>query len=48
MEPASLAIWNRNKVVVAIAAIIWLTNGAILIQGKVFKPRSQQGTLTET
>ncbi|KAI0287065.1 hypothetical protein BC826DRAFT_77709 [Russula brevipes] len=30
-----LAIWNRNKVVVAIAAIIWLTNGAILIQGTV-------------
>ncbi|KAI0287060.1 hypothetical protein BC826DRAFT_77286 [Russula brevipes] len=30
-----LAIWNRNKVVVAIAAIIWLTNGAFLIQGSV-------------
>ncbi|KAI0287047.1 hypothetical protein BC826DRAFT_76840 [Russula brevipes] len=30
-----VAIWNRNKVVVAIAAIIWLTNGAILIQGTV-------------
>ncbi|KAI0287056.1 hypothetical protein BC826DRAFT_1189261 [Russula brevipes] len=30
-----LAIWNRNKVVVAIAAIIWFANSAILIQGTV-------------
>jgi hypothetical protein len=42
MEPASLAIWNRNKVVVAIAAIIWLTNGAILIQGKSPNPEANK------
>ncbi|KAI0287062.1 hypothetical protein BC826DRAFT_1047314 [Russula brevipes] len=31
----ALAIWNRNKVVVAIAAIIWFANSAILIEGTV-------------
>ncbi|KAI0287050.1 hypothetical protein BC826DRAFT_1189258 [Russula brevipes] len=28
-----LAIWNRNRVVVAIAAIIWLANSAIFLEG---------------
>jgi hypothetical protein len=42
MEPASLAIWNRNKVVVAIAAIVCLTNSAVLIQGKSLDPAANK------
>jgi hypothetical protein len=30
----SVAIWNRNVVVVVIATITWAINGAFFIQGK--------------
>jgi hypothetical protein len=30
----SIAIWNRNKVIVGLSAIVWVTNGTFLIQGK--------------
>jgi hypothetical protein len=36
MEVGSIAIWNRNKVVIAISFIVWGTNVAFLIQGKSF------------
>jgi len=31
---ASLAIWNRNKVAVAMAISVWVINVGFLIQGK--------------
>jgi hypothetical protein len=31
---ASIAIWNRRKVVVRIAIGLWITNVAFLVQGK--------------
>jgi hypothetical protein len=34
MESSSFAIWNRNKMIAAIAAGIWGTNAAIMIMGK--------------
>jgi len=33
-EPASIAIWNKNKLVVAIAIAVWLTCASFLIHGK--------------
>jgi hypothetical protein len=33
MEAASVAIWDRKMVVVAIATTIWGINGLFLIQG---------------
>ena len=36
MENPSIAIWNRNTVVVSISLIVWGTNVAFLIQGKYF------------
>jgi hypothetical protein len=34
IEPASIAIWNRNKAVVALATSAWLTYLTFIIQGK--------------
>jgi len=34
IEPASVAIWNRNKAVIALATSAWLTHLAFIIQGK--------------
>lgn len=31
----SIAIWNRNMIVVAVAISTWCTNVALLIHGKV-------------
>jgi hypothetical protein len=36
MERFSLAIWNRNKWIVAIVATIWLTNVLLLLIGKFY------------
>jgi len=33
MESTSVAIWNKNTVVVAIASMIWGINSAFFIQG---------------
>jgi len=33
MESISVAIWNKNKVVVAIASTIWGINSAFFFQG---------------
>jgi hypothetical protein len=34
MVPDSIAIWNKNKIVVALAAIVWLVNVSFLSEGK--------------
>ena len=34
IEIASVAIWNRNKVVVVASSIVWCVNVGFLIQGK--------------
>ena len=34
IESSSIAIWNRNKVVMAIAIVVWGTNVAFLIEGR--------------
>lgn len=33
MKPSRIAIWNKDKVVVAIATGVWVTNIAFMIQG---------------
>ncbi len=37
--PASVAFWNRNKVVVALSAILWSVNVSLLIYGKSLSTR---------
>ena len=39
MEHSSFAIWNKNKVVVGIAAGVWGINFALMLAGK-FLPLS--------
>ena len=34
MDDSSVAIWNKNRVVVAISLGVWMTNIAFLIQGE--------------
>ncbi len=34
MKDTRIAIWNRNKIIVALATGVWLTTIASLIQGK--------------
>jgi hypothetical protein len=34
MVHSSFAIWNKNKVVVAIAGAVWVTNLSFLLQGE--------------
>jgi hypothetical protein len=34
MDDFSMAIWNKNKVVIAISLGVWMTNLAFLIQGE--------------
>jgi len=34
MDDFSMAIWNKNRVVVAISLGVWMTNFAFLIQGE--------------
>jgi len=34
MEDTRIAIWNRNKIIVALATGVWLTTIAFLIQGE--------------
>ena len=31
-----IAIWNMNKIVIAVAMAIWLTDVSLLIRGKYF------------
>ena len=38
IEAPSIAIWNRDKIVTAIAASVWFTNVAASIQGKYYPP----------
>ena len=37
-EAIRIAIWNRNRIVVALAAAVWTTNVSFLIQGKSITP----------
>ena len=39
IEPSSLAIWNRNKVIVCMAVSVWTVNLALLLAGE-FSPLS--------
>ncbi len=34
MDHSSFAIWNRNKVIVAIAGAVWVTNLSFQLQGE--------------
>ncbi len=34
MKDTRIAIWNRNKIIVALVTGVWLTTIAFLIQGK--------------
>jgi hypothetical protein len=34
IEITSIAIWNRERVVVAMAITVWVVNVAFLVQGK--------------
>lgn len=34
IETLRIAIWNKNKIVVVIAASLWITNVAVMIRGK--------------
>jgi hypothetical protein len=38
IEASSVAIWNKNKIVVAIAASLWVTHVAAMIQSKPSPP----------
>jgi hypothetical protein len=40
IEAPSIAIWNRQKVVVAVAISVWGIDVAFLIQGEVSSPLS--------
>jgi hypothetical protein len=42
MEVVSIAIWNRNRLVMAISLIVWGINVAFLIQGKSFTTYEQR------
>jgi hypothetical protein len=42
MEVISIAIWNRNRLVMAMSLIVWGTNVAFLIQGKSFTTYEQR------
>ena len=33
-EAGSIAVWNRNRVVVALAISVWVVNAAFLLQSK--------------
>jgi len=48
MEPVSIAIWNKNKVVIVLSTSIWGTFLAFLIEGSYhsFLPRTKRETLT--
>ena len=35
MDDTSIAIWNRDKVIVAISIVVWLVNLSFLIQGEL-------------
>ena len=37
-DTASIAIWNRKKLVIAIAAGVWVINLGFQIQSKIFHP----------
>lgn len=34
-EASSIAIWNKNRLVVGIAIIVWATNVLVIISGKL-------------
>lgn len=36
IEICSIAIWNRKKIIMAIAATLWLTNVVVSTRGKSF------------
>jgi hypothetical protein len=36
MEPSSIAFWLKNKVIVAIAAGLWVINASITILGESY------------
>jgi hypothetical protein len=40
MEGSSVAIWNKDKIAVAIASGVWLLNVAATIEGKSSAPSS--------
>jgi hypothetical protein len=40
IEASSVAIWNGDKIVVAIATSLWVTDVAVVIQGKSLPPNS--------
>jgi len=40
MEPCSIAIWNKDRIVVATATSLWVTNIVIMIQGNPSFPSS--------
>ena len=45
---SSVAIWNKNKIVVAIAASLWVTHVAAVIQSKSFPlPTYMRGCITD-
>jgi hypothetical protein len=46
MRYASIAVWDRNRAITAIAIFVWGTNVVFLIQGKSFPPPSPFGRLT--
>ena len=48
MEPVSVAIWNKNKVVIVLSTSIWGIYLAFLIEGSYhsFLPRKKREILT--
>lgn len=34
VEPDSIAIWNKNKIVMVLTITVWVTHFACIIQGK--------------
>jgi hypothetical protein len=47
MEPSSIAIWHRNKVAMAIAIVIWVTNTSFLTYGESPPSIPSLGILTD-
>jgi hypothetical protein len=45
IEAASIAIWNKNRIAVALAIGTWAINVAFLIQGMLFPFRPTAGCL---
>jgi len=41
IDSFSVAIWNKNKIAIAIATSLWVTNVAVIIQGKSSAPSSR-------